>query len=83
MKIDPESLMFTDLTDVESVELYRVAEGIVRGDIPHPRPEWMREWFRVSHTQASQELLMLSTVLPLRITLSILKKIGFGETCPA
>ena len=78
MIIDPVTLMFSDLSEDDAADLRQVVEGIVEGgSIPHPRPAWMTQWTDIALSNnrftASMELVALSTILPIRALLSLLR----------
>lgn len=74
MKIDPKTLLFTDIPPEMAKEMLAVSEDIMfKGTLPHPRPEWLQEWMQAGGFDERQYLLIVSTVLPARVLLSIIK----------
>lgn len=73
MKINPTTLLFEDLTDDEREELRSYAESVViDGVFPQPEPHWVAFWAVMAGYDHRQKLIVMSTVLPQRILLSIL-----------
>lgn len=73
MIINPKTLLFEDLTHAEREELRSFAESVVLdGVFPQPEPEWVAFWAIHAGYDHRQKLLVMSTVLPQRILLSLL-----------
>lgn len=81
MRIDPTTLLFENIDPETQYEMYRVTKALVlKGEVPHPRPEWLEEWLRAAGYDDRQALLAMSTSLPARVLLSLLQASGFeGE----
>lgn len=75
MKIDKTTLLFSEMSYKERVELFEYAEDVVlRGKLPRVPPTWVAQWFEAAGFDDRQGLLVVSTVLPQRILLSLLKE---------
>jgi hypothetical protein len=73
MRIDPTTLLFHDLSDDEAKVLQDAGEAIMlRGEVPHPMPAIINQWFERCHFSHDRGLLVVSTVLPARIFYSLL-----------
>ena len=74
MYIDPQDLLFHDLDEDLALELRQWAENVVlRGKIAYPEPPWVQMWLDSAGLDRRQGLLTISTVLPARIFLSVLR----------
>lgn len=74
MVIDSRTLLFDDISVAEWHDLYSWASGVIlHGHLRQPEPAWIEEWCRVAQFDSRQKLLMLSTALPQRVLLSLLK----------
>lgn len=75
MKINETTMLFEDLTDGEANEIFRVVEDIViRGYLPpRPLPKWLDEWMNKFEFNDHRFLLVISTALPQRALLSVIK----------
>lgn len=74
MRINKDTLMFEDLLRDECKMLYGWGKSVVlNGHIPLPHPEWVLEWMNLFNRfgRTESELLVLSTVLPLKVLLSV------------
>lgn len=75
MVINPVTLLFSDFTYAEAKQMYFIANDIVmNGKIPHPYPPWMEAWMVAGDFIESQRLLVVSTVFPARVFLSLLNE---------
>jgi len=75
MKIHKMSLLFEDIPEDVRADMTSVVEDIVlRGKIPHPYPEWMAEWLKIGEFSDKQHLMVISTVLPARVLISIVRE---------
>lgn len=73
MVINDQTLLFEQLTEEEKDELRTWVEAVVlKGYFPQPEPLWVGVWAVKAGYNPTQKLLVLSTVLPLRILLSLL-----------
>lgn len=73
MIINPQTLLFEDLSDDEREELRSYAEAVVlEGRFPQPEPFWVAIWAVHAGYDHRQKLLVMSTALPQRILLSLL-----------
>lgn len=67
--------LFEGLTDQEAKELQEWAEGaVLRGYLPPKHPDLIQEWFSVFSYDSNRQLLVVSTALPQRVLLSLLKR---------
>jgi hypothetical protein len=76
--------LFEGLTDQEANELQAWAEGVVlRGEFPPKHPALIEKWFVAFNHNSDRRLLVISTALPQRVLLSLLKKRDkeFAELC--
>lgn len=72
--IDSTTLLFRDISLKLRHEMKEFCEDIViKGRIPNPLPDWVEKWFTVGKFDDRQRLLVISTVLPQRIMLSLLR----------
>lgn len=75
MQIDPNTLLFTDIDEVTAAHMRLLAEDIVlQGTVPEIWPIWLEQWFAIGGFAEGSGLLILSTVLPSRIFLSLLRR---------
>jgi len=73
MRINKQSMLWEELTPQEKIELYEWAESVVlRGEIP-PHPSWLIQWFETFEYDERQRLLLISTAVPQRVLLSLLR----------
>jgi len=76
MKIDPVTLLFSDFTQDEAREMYAWARAVQHGPCPPldwaSLPPWMNLWMEVGGYGERQALLVISSVVPSRIFLSLL-----------
>ncbi len=79
MHVDPQTLLFTEMTDDELADLRLLAESIVlQGETAYGHPLF-DAWCAVagySDPHDSRKLLVMSTVFPQRALLSILRLKG-------
>jgi len=70
MQIDPKTMLFTGLTQVEADTLCNLAENVVvHGTVPcHPLTD---EWFRICGFTETYKILIWSSVFPARALLSV------------
>lgn len=74
MKINEKTKLFEDLSNEERLEMYEMAEGIVLlGKVPYPMPAWAEEWVTKYEIIPAHRLLVIATVLPQYMLLSLLK----------
>jgi hypothetical protein len=74
MRINPKTLLFEELTPSDRDELLEWAERIVlTGGFPPDDPPWLTEWMRVAGYDDRQRLLLISTAVPQRVLLSLLR----------
>lgn len=72
MNINPKTLLFSDLTPQERAEMRAWAEAVIlRGELPRPTPEWVVAWIDACGFTSQQALLLISSVLPQRVLLSL------------
>ena len=58
-------------------EMFDVCQRLIlKGEIPYPYPEWMQEWMDTFAITDTEVLLVVSTVFPQRILLSLLQQGG-------
>ncbi len=73
MRVDPKTLLITEMTDLEAAAMLEWTEAIVlAGTFPPDDPPWLAEWLRVAGFDGRQRLMVLSTVVPQRALLSLL-----------
>lgn len=75
MNIDPETLLFSDLTDEDAASMREWARRVILGPPPgldrESWPEWLIKWVEVSGLDDRQVLLMLSSVAAARVLVSL------------
>ena len=72
MKIDPKTKLFYDIEPVLREEMLATAKTIVlNGEAPNPWPLWLEELMIALGYDGRNTLLLLSTVVPIRILLSL------------
>lgn len=75
MRVDPISLLFEDIPDDVAVQMREATERMVlQGDVPHPDPPWLTLWLEAGGFDDRQRLMVLATVLPARVFLSLLRR---------
>ena len=83
MIIDPVTLMFSDLSDEEAVELRTDTEAFISGalttsaGLPAARPAWMEQWLAMAISSGIAEsmgIVALSTIMPIRVFHSLLQR---------
>jgi hypothetical protein len=83
--INKTTKLFEDLTDQEAKELQEWVEGVVfRGTFPVDHPDLIEHWLTAFGFRSNENtLLVISTVLPQRVALSLLARRDqeFGEVC--
>lgn len=80
MRIDPTTLLFEGIDPDTRVEMFQMMEALVlQGTLPHPQPQWMSDWFEAGGFDDRQRLMVMSTVLPVRVFLSLLREPVQGE----
>lgn len=73
MKVDPKTLMFTNMSREDRAAVMNVVLDIMnKGRTPWPYPEWLSDWFKAGNFDEHQSLLVISTVFPQKALLSIL-----------
>lgn len=74
MRIDPNTLMMTDLTKDEAKEVEMVVRHIMWNSTPpSPYSVWLTEWCNIAtNGRDAYGLLMLATVFPAKALLSVL-----------
>lgn len=73
MKVDPKTLLISEMTDLEAASVLEWAERIVlTGDFPPVDPPWLALWMQTAGFDGRQRLMVLSTVAPQRALLSVL-----------
>lgn len=74
MRIDQSTMLFVDLTQDDAVAMQAFAERIIlRGNIPHPLPQYFHDWMKAFEYDERQGLIMLSTAFPQRVLLSVVR----------
>lgn len=76
--------LFENLTDQEAKDLQGWVESVVlRGKIPEERNELIAQWVKIINPQEGALLLVLSTVVPQWVLLSLMAKkdAEFAEVC--
>ena len=79
MKIDPNTMMFQDMTQAEAREVEEVASKVIlEGGVPVDHPI-LKEWLEVCGFSDHRALLVMCTVFPGRALLSVLRHIREQE----
>lgn len=79
MKIDPASLLFSELSQSECAEMLAWAEELLRsGKTPVPEPDWVQKWAAAGGYDERQLALMLSTGLLPRVLMSLVRAMRPG-----
>jgi len=73
MQINPKSMMFSDYTPEERKEMIRLARKIALGGVVEWNHPIISSWMEACCETESQKLLVASTVLPLRLLLSVVE----------
>lgn len=74
MLLDCETKLFCDMTKQEAQEMLDWAEDVVlRGKVAHPDPKFVTWWLSSCGYDERQRLLVISTALPQRILLSLVR----------
>lgn len=72
MFLNSEYLLFSQLDKAELKELEKVAADIILyGTVPNPMPRWFFEWFEAGGFKEHDKLMIIATVLPQRLLLSV------------
>lgn len=78
MRFVPETLTFENI-DIDMIKNMKkvITALILEGEVPNPEPEWMTEWFNLAgFSDNRQKLLVISTVFPQRILLSLVRELS-------
>lgn len=77
MYIDPKTLLFVEMSNQEEFELLAWAENVVLTGMTHGHPKWIDdridEWLNAAGLEVSNRLLAISTVIPQRVLISIIR----------
>lgn len=76
MFIDTKTQLFKDISPEVRREMLAFCESVViRGEVPQPHPPWVKQWLdTVMPDHAPHNILLyISTVIPQRVTLSLLQ----------
>lgn len=74
MRVDPKTLLLIEMTDFEAASALEWAENLVlAGTFPPDDPPWLAEWLRVAGYDERQRLMLISTAIPQRILLSVVR----------
>lgn len=74
MYFDPKTKLFRDISDQKRQELRDWAKSVIlEGTLPTPEPPWVTQLLEAINVPG-QRLLVLSTVVPQRILLSIVEE---------
>jgi len=74
MKINSRTQLLEDFTDSEACKMLLWAEDVVlRGEVAWPDPPFVPDWLDSFGYDERQRLLVISTALPARVLLSLLR----------
>jgi len=73
MRINKKTLLWEDLTVEEAATMRHWAEDVILvGKLAYPNPPWLDFWYKELGYNDDNRLLMQSTVVPVRVLLSVL-----------